>query len=71
MEGVLPVTSPLAAHFKLSKEDCPSTDENRTDMLGVPYASAADSLMYAMVCTLPDIAYAASTVSRYMENPGR
>uniref|UniRef100_A0A2N9GPK2 Reverse transcriptase Ty1/copia-type domain-containing protein n=1 Tax=Fagus sylvatica TaxID=28930 RepID=A0A2N9GPK2_FAGSY len=28
-------------------------------------------LMYAMVCTRPDLAHAVSTVSRYMANPGR
>lgn len=37
----------------------------------VPYASAVGSLMYAMVCTRPDIAHAVSTVSRFMSNPGR
>ena len=35
----------------------------------VPYASAVGSLMYAMVCTRPDIAHAVGVVSRYMENP--
>ena len=51
MEGVRPVTSPLVDHFKLSKEDIPNTDEDRTDMQDVPYAFAVNSLMYAMVCT--------------------
>ena len=37
----------------------------------VPYASAVGSLMYAMVCTRPDIAHAVSTVRRFMSNPGR
>ncbi|GKD12999.1 hypothetical protein Tco_1197406 [Tanacetum coccineum] len=29
------------------------------------------SLMYLMVCTRPDIAYAVSIVSRYLANPGK
>ena len=37
----------------------------------VPYTSAVDSLMYAMVCTRPDIAHAVGVVSRYMANPGK
>ena len=37
----------------------------------VPYASAVESLMYAIVCTRSDIAHAVSTVSRFMSNPGR
>ena len=34
-----------------------------------PYASVVGSLMYAMVCTRPDIGYAVGVVSRYMSNP--
>ena len=40
-------------------------------MSRVPYASAVGSLMYAMVCTRPDIAHAVGTVSRFLSNPGR
>ena len=35
----------------------------------VPYASAIGSLMYAMLCTMPDIAYAISVTSRFQSNP--
>ena len=38
-------------------------------MSRVSYASAVGSLMYAMVCTRPDLAYAVSTVTRFMSNP--
>jgi len=40
-------------------------------MSHVPYSSAVGSLMYAMVCTRPDLSHAVSVVSRYMHNPGR
>ncbi len=40
-------------------------------MRNVPYASVVGSLMYAMVCTRPDISQAVSLVSRYMHNPGK
>ncbi|PKI58366.1 hypothetical protein CRG98_021241 [Punica granatum] len=39
-------------------------------MAQVPYASAIGSLMYAMLCTRPDIAYAVSMTSRYQSNQG-
>ena len=39
-------------------------------MQHVPYASAVGSLMYAMVCTRPDIAHVVSVVSRFLSNPG-
>ena len=40
-------------------------------MQRVPYASVVGSLMYAMVCTRPDIAHVVGTVSRFLSNPGR
>ena len=40
-------------------------------MSHVPYASTVESLMYAMVCTRPDIAHAVSVVSRFMIKPGK
>ena len=40
-------------------------------MSRVPYASAVGSMMYAMVCTHPDISQAVSVVSRYMANLGK
>ncbi|GJS96128.1 hypothetical protein Tco_0803096 [Tanacetum coccineum] len=40
-------------------------------MSKVPFANAVGSLMYLMVCTRPDIAYAVSVVSRYLTNPGK
>ena len=40
-------------------------------MSKVPYTSAIGSLMYAMVCTRPDIAYAVGVVSRFMSRPGK
>ncbi|XP_031279083.1 secreted RxLR effector protein 161-like [Pistacia vera] len=39
-------------------------------MRGIPYASAVGSLMYAMLCTRPDIAYVVSVTSRYQSEPG-
>jgi hypothetical protein len=40
-------------------------------MSRVPYSSTVGSLMYAMVCTRPDIAHAVGVVSRYMNNLGK
>ncbi|RVW66143.1 Retrovirus-related Pol polyprotein from transposon TNT 1-94 [Vitis vinifera] len=49
----------------------PSTDEEVEYMKSVPYSSVVGSLMYAMVCTRPDLAFAVSVVSRFMSNPGK
>ncbi|KAH9705989.1 hypothetical protein KPL70_012076 [Citrus sinensis] len=66
-----PVCTPLAPHFKLSSSSCPRSQEECDYMARVPYASVVGSLMYAMVCTRPDISQAVSMVSRYMHNPGK
>ena len=39
-------------------------------MAGLPYVSTVGSLMYAMLCTRPDIYFVVSMVSRYQSNPG-
>ena len=70
MTDAKPVKIPLASHFKLLKEQSPKDDDEWKRMARVPYASAISSLMYAMVCTRPDIAYAVGAVNRYMTNLG-
>ena len=69
MENGKVVSTPLLGHLKLTKEMYPKTQEEEDKMSKVPYASAVGSLMYAMVCTRPDIAHAVGVVSRYMIHP--
>ena len=65
------VTTPFSSHFKLSKEMCPKTQVKINYMSKVTYASAVGNLMYAMVCTRPDIAHVVGVVSWYMKNLGK
>jgi hypothetical protein len=58
MQECKPVKVPIHVGVKLFVEQCPKTHEEEEDMSCVPYASAVGSLMYAMVCTRPDIAHA-------------
>ena len=71
MDGPKPVSTPLTSHFKLSKEQSHSTKQEQAHMAKVPYASTIKSLMYVMVSTRPDIAYAVGVVSRHMSNSGK
>ncbi|KAG8474742.1 hypothetical protein CXB51_031399 [Gossypium anomalum] len=71
MRSAKPVSTPLAAHFRLSSALSPQSDDEIKYMSHVPYSSAVGSLMYAMVCSRPDLSYAVSAVSRYMANPGK
>ncbi|KAK1410847.1 hypothetical protein QVD17_37388 [Tagetes erecta] len=65
-EKMKPRNTPLGSHFKLSKEQSPKSEDERAEMAKVSYASAVGSLLYAMVCTRPDIANAVGVVSRFM-----
>ena len=56
--------------MRLSKTQSPTTAADREKMSSVPYASAVGSLMYAMLCTRPDINLAISLVGRYQSDPG-
>ncbi|KAK8667494.1 hypothetical protein V6N13_007643 [Hibiscus sabdariffa] len=60
---------PMRHGISLSKEMCPSTPQERERMSQIPYASAIGSIMYAMICTRPDLSYALSMTSRYQVNP--
>ena len=71
MAEVRPVTTLLAGHFKLSSKQCPQSPHEEEEMSRVPYASTLGSLMYTMICTRPDLAYADSTISQFMSNPGK
>jgi hypothetical protein len=66
-KGLLPVRHGI----HLSKGMSPTTPKERELMAKVPYASAIGSLMYAMLCTRPDIAYAVSMTSRFQSDPGQ
>ena len=61
---------PIQSNARLSKTQSPSTEAEIAEMNRIPYASAIGSIMYAMTCTRPDVAFALSMVSRYQGNPG-
>ena len=61
---------PYITGVKLSKDQCPKTPQEVEDMSRVPYASAIGNLMYAMLCTRPDICYSVGVASRFQSNPG-
>ncbi|KAH9697830.1 hypothetical protein KPL71_023776 [Citrus sinensis] len=61
---------PFRHGITFSKDQSPKTSEEIERMRRVPYADAVGSLVYAMLCTRPDICFAVGMVSRYQFNPG-
>ncbi|XP_071722165.1 secreted RxLR effector protein 161-like [Rutidosis leptorrhynchoides] len=47
------------------------SDFEKAQMKDVPYANVLGSIMYAQVCTRPDIAFATGLLGRYQSNLGR
>ena len=71
MESAKPVGSTLPTNCKLRKDQSPRSRSEKAEMSKAPYALVVRSLMYAMVCTRPDIGYVVGVVKRYMSNLGR
>jgi hypothetical protein len=53
-----------------SKDDSPKNQVEAARMRKVPYREAIGSLMYAAIATRPDITFAVSTLSQFLDNPG-
>jgi len=64
-----PVDTPVEKGLTLSLDPCLRTDKEKEVMSNVPYASAIESLMYAMLYTRLVIYFAVGLVSRYQSNP--
>jgi len=58
-----PVDTPVEKGLSLSIDQCPKTDKEKERMSNVPYTSAIGSLMYAMLCTRPDICFVVGLVN--------
>ena len=71
MHGSKPVKVLIRIGVNLSTDQCPKTQEEEEDVSHVPYSSAIGSLMYAMVCTRPNIAHVVGVLRRYISKPGK
>ena len=61
---------PMPHGIKLSKSQCPTMKDEKECMDKIPYASAIGSILYALLCTRPDVFYALSMTSRVQSDPG-
>jgi hypothetical protein len=70
MKDCSPSVAPIVKGDRFNLNQCPKNDFEREQMKNIPYASVVGSLMYAQVCTRPDIAFAVGILGRYQSNPG-
>lgn len=71
MADCMPKYTPLPPRIILSRSQAPATDKDHQYMSNKPYNEVLGSLMYAQIGTRPDIAYAITSLSRFMNNPGK
>ena len=62
-------TTPIDPNIQLSKDQCFSIDKEKVAMSKILYREAIGSLMWAAVATQPDISFAVSLLSQFLENP--
>ena len=65
MKDCSPSVAPIVKGDRFNLNQCPKNDFEREQMKNYPYASVVGSLMYAQVCTRPDIAFAVGILGRY------
>ncbi len=70
MQNCKPGDTPVAKGEIFNLSQCPKNEFETKQMQKVPYAALIGSLMYAQVCTRPDIAYIVGILSRFLSNPG-
>ena len=51
LQGAKAATTPLSSGVCLTQDNCPTTDDERTDMANVPYVSLVGVLMYTAIGT--------------------
>lgn len=67
LQNASPVSTPLDPNVIIHKRPA---DDLADDRIRAAYQSAIGSLMYAAICTRPDISYAVQTLSQHSSNPG-
>ncbi|XP_042952175.1 secreted RxLR effector protein 161-like [Carya illinoinensis] len=70
MKSCSSLDTPISKGDKFSLSQCPKTEWDPKEMTKIPYASVVGSLIYAQICTRPDISVAVGMLGCYQSNPG-
>ena len=69
MRDYKPMDTPVENNLSLSLDMCPKTFDQKKKMSEVPYSNVVGNLMYAMMCTRPNVCYDIGLVSIFQSNP--
>ena len=69
MQECKPIKVPISVRVRIFAEKYPKTQEEEEGVSHVPYDNVVGILLYAMVCTRPDISHAVGVLRRYMSKP--
>jgi hypothetical protein len=64
------VMTPMEHGAQFTKEQGPSTPMQAMCMQGIPYAEAIGSILWPVMVSRPDTAYAVGILSQFIQNPG-
>ena len=70
MAQAKPVSMPMEPGVQFSVDQCPSSVNQVARMRGVPYIQAIGSVLWPIVVSWPDAAYAVGVMSQFMQNLG-
>ena len=70
MKDCAPGDTLIAKGDKFNLLQCLKNEIKKKEMENIPYASVVGSIMYAQVCTHPNITYIVGMPGRYLSNPG-
>ena len=65
-----PVDTFINLNYQLSKEQCPTSEEEYIKMYDYPYTQLMGSLIYLAIYTHPDILFAVGKLGQFSYNPG-
>ena len=64
------VSTPMDPNVQFSVDQCPSSTNQLARMKGIPYSQAIGSVLWPVVVSRPDAAYAIGILSQFIQNPG-
>ena len=71
LEDAKLMLTPIDSNTCLTKENCPTSVEDKQEMRRVFYRELIGTLNWVAVGTRPDIAFVVSQLAQFLENPGR